>query len=58
MEAIKAHSTSGIDCGASGNRHLPGANQNCSSEANGVILVFSALPAQQKQDILNFLRSL
>ncbi len=58
MEAIKSHSNFGIDCGASGNRHLPGANQNCSSEANGVILVFSALPAQQKQDILNFLRSL
>jgi CxxC motif-containing protein (DUF1111 family) len=38
--------------------HAIGAHASNGSEANGVIQNFSALTASQKQDILNFLRSL
>jgi CxxC motif-containing protein (DUF1111 family) len=34
------------------------AHQSNGSEANGVITIFRNLPTQQKQDLLNFLRSL
>jgi CxxC motif-containing protein (DUF1111 family) len=50
LQAIRAHST---DCG------LLGGLVGCTgSEANGVINSFDRLSASQKQDILNFLRSL
>jgi CxxC motif-containing protein (DUF1111 family) len=49
MQAISAHST---DCGNHG-------NGSCTeSEANQVVRNFSALSNSQKQDLLNFLRSL
>lgn len=47
LEAIEMHASSGDD----GSPFPP-------SEANRVILIFNALPAQLKQDVLNFLRSL
>ena len=34
------------------------AHASSGSEANGVIAVYNALPSQQKQQLLNFLRSL
>jgi CxxC motif-containing protein (DUF1111 family) len=34
------------------------AHQSAESEANGVIRSFDGLPDSQKQDVLNFLRSL
>ena len=39
--------------------YLPlSSTQSCTSEANGVLSTFQSLPTPQKQDILNFLRSL
>jgi CxxC motif-containing protein (DUF1111 family) len=68
LEAIQAHSSSGSDCAitstfeqfkANGAFFLPFSfNQTCGSEANQVIQKFNALSTSQKQDILNFLRSL
>ena len=58
LEVIQAHASKGADCGPSANRRSPAANQNCSSEANAVIDAFNALSGAQKQDVLNFLRSL
>lgn len=58
MEAVQSHGSKGADCGPSANRRSPSANQNCSSEANAVIAAFNALTVAQKQDLLNFLRSL
>jgi CxxC motif-containing protein (DUF1111 family) len=55
LAAILAHASVGTDCGPAGSRHSSGS---CSSEANAVIAKFSALGAAQKQDLLNFLRSL
>jgi CxxC motif-containing protein (DUF1111 family) len=53
LQAIQAH-----DCGGS----QPGPNgpppPACASEANAVIARFNSLTQSQKQDILNFLRSL
>jgi CxxC motif-containing protein (DUF1111 family) len=49
MQTIAAHST---DCSG----HV---TSTCTeSEANSVVRIFNALPAAQKQDLLNFLRSL
>jgi CxxC motif-containing protein (DUF1111 family) len=51
LQAIRAHAT---DCGL-----LGGLLSGCvGSEANSVIDNFNALSASQKQDVLNFLRSL
>jgi CxxC motif-containing protein (DUF1111 family) len=58
MQAIQAHAAIGADCGPSANHRPAPANQNCSSEANAVIAAFNALTVAQKQDLLNFLRSL
>ena len=70
LQAIKAHSSDAFDCAATADAETfqmePGSNQMaaasstflCGSEANGVINNFNALSASQKQDILNFLRSL
>jgi CxxC motif-containing protein (DUF1111 family) len=51
LEAIKDHAST---CDPTATP----TNQNCGSEANGVIGKFNALTPGQKQDLLNFLRSL
>lgn len=69
LTAILAHSSPGNICTTSesfqqftasnGKVFQPfSVSQSCGSEANGVIQNFNALSASQKQDILNFLRSL
>ncbi len=56
LQAIAAH-YSPPGCG--GNlRFTLNRSQNCTSEANGVVHRFNALTTSQKQDLLNFLRSL
>lgn len=56
LGAIQAHASPN---GCSGNlRFTQTQNQNCTSEANGVINRFNGLSVSQKQDLLNFLRSL
>jgi CxxC motif-containing protein (DUF1111 family) len=52
VQAIQAHS----DCGSGPSNFF--SRGGCSSEANTTIAKFNALSASQKQDILNFLRSL
>lgn len=54
LQAIDAHSSMGPNCPSQG----PGTRPPCGSEANGVISAFNALTPAQKQDLLNFLRSL
>ena len=70
LTAIQAHASPTTDCvttqdfqqfdiNNSGFFFQPFAqSQTCGSEANGVISNFNALSSSQKQDILNFLRSL
>ena len=70
LTAIQAHSSPGNICVTTQNYlefstnggasyFQPFTNtQVCGSEANGVINNFNALSSSQKQDILNFLRSL
>jgi CxxC motif-containing protein (DUF1111 family) len=61
LHAIEAHADSSPGCGSSNQRSQFGqtaAENTCSSEANAVISQFHALSAGQRQDILNFLRSL
>jgi CxxC motif-containing protein (DUF1111 family) len=62
LQAIQAHADSGPNCGGVQPGGPPNGNPTpppgCSSEADGVITQFSHLTASQKQDILNFLRSL
>jgi CxxC motif-containing protein (DUF1111 family) len=56
MDAIQEH-----QCGNSGQNQpngFPGQNQTCGSEAAKVVTQFDALTSSQKQDLLNFLRSL
>ena len=53
--AIQAHASSDSHCRTT--FHFTG-DEVCGSEANVVILRFNALSSTQKQDILNFLRSL
>src|SRR5450631_343408 len=56
MQAIAQHSS---PRGCGGNlRFSQNQNQNCGSEANGVVQRFNSLSPSQKQDLLNFLRSL
>src|SRR5258707_15239585 len=69
-QAIAAHFSSGNVCVTTQNFQQFSVNggvsyfqpftqtQSCGSEANGVISAFNALNTSQKQDILNFLRSL
>jgi CxxC motif-containing protein (DUF1111 family) len=54
LQAILDHQSSGSVCTNQSNPRMSG----CGSEANQVIAAFSALSTSQKQDILNFLRSL
>jgi CxxC motif-containing protein (DUF1111 family) len=69
LQAILAHASPGNVCvtsesfqqftASTGQTFQPfSVSQNCGSEANGVIGNFKALSPSQKQDILNFLRSL
>jgi CxxC motif-containing protein (DUF1111 family) len=58
LQAIEQHASPGDNCLTSKGRSRSGQNQSCASEANVVISKFDALSAAQKQDILNFLRSL
>ncbi len=55
LVVIQAHRTEDKNCRPKLHSTAPEA---CSSEANAVILKFQALSLSQKQDILNFLRSL
>jgi len=56
MQAIQAHASTN---GCSGNERFTSNHlQNCVSEANAVVNRFNSLGANQKQDLLNFLRSL
>jgi hypothetical protein len=56
LSAILAHRSRNPDCGAAQLATSDGIA--CRSEANGVIENFGALKASEKQDVLNFLRSL
>ena len=68
LKAIQAHATQGFDCvisqdflrfTAGGELFQPSSQGlTCVSEANRVIDQFNALSTAQKQDVLNFLRSL
>jgi CxxC motif-containing protein (DUF1111 family) len=66
LQAIAAHADRSGDCSADTsaqftreNGHSDGStNHSCGSEADQVIQKFNNLTPQQKQDILNFLRSL
>jgi CxxC motif-containing protein (DUF1111 family) len=69
LQAIWAHASPGNVCvtsesfqqftASNGKTFAPfSASRSCGSEANGVIAKFGALSASQKQDVLNFLRSL
>jgi CxxC motif-containing protein (DUF1111 family) len=63
LQAIQAHASPN---GCGGNLRFSQSHsqsdhshdQNCGSEANGVVSRFNSLSAGQKQDLLNFLRSL
>jgi cytochrome c551/c552 len=68
QQAIAAHSTPGFDCvtlqsfslfQVAGQTFQPASlSFTCGSEANQVINAFNALSSSNKQDVLNFLRSL
>jgi CxxC motif-containing protein (DUF1111 family) len=69
LQAILAHQGDGGGCATTGDaetffqqgvgfQSAAAATFSCGSEANGVIRNFNALSPSQKQDILNFLRSL
>ena len=55
LMAITAHASAKKNCQA---KHNSQAAEACSSEANAVVQKFRALSTSEKQDILNFLRSL
>jgi CxxC motif-containing protein (DUF1111 family) len=62
LQVIQAHADSGINCGGAQSAGLPKSipppPPGCSSEADAVIAQFNRLTVSQKQDVLNFLRSL
>lgn len=62
VEAIEAHASSTDDRAhcveLREGGHIPLDRIACASEANGVIENYNHLPLEQKQDLLNFLRSL
>lgn len=70
LEAIQDHASNSRDCAATASAQVferePGdliytpasTTSFCGSEANNVVRNFNALSASQKQDVLNFLRSL
>jgi CxxC motif-containing protein (DUF1111 family) len=57
LQAIEAHTSQGSPCVYSQTQNSS-QYRTCGSEANIVIALFNALKPSQKQDILNFLRSL
>jgi CxxC motif-containing protein (DUF1111 family) len=60
LQAIEAHLSQGPSCVVSNSQSFQSSSQSrtCGSEASTVIEIFNALKSSQKQDILNFLRSL
>jgi CxxC motif-containing protein (DUF1111 family) len=68
LQAIEAHASQGASCVVLQSSYQFNANnqsfqissqdRTCGSEANGVIGIFNQLGNSQKQDLLNFLRSL
>jgi CxxC motif-containing protein (DUF1111 family) len=56
LTAILAHQSTNSACAPG--QTATSAGVACRSEANAVISTFEALPASQRQDLLNFLRSL
>jgi len=62
LQAIQAHMGTSLSCStppATAPTSSSGGNGGrCAAEANGVISAFDALRTSQKQDLLNFLRSL
>jgi CxxC motif-containing protein (DUF1111 family) len=56
LMAIEAHRSADQNCRA--NQLSSTLKESCGSEANGVIARFNVLSVAQKQDILDFLRSL
>lgn len=61
LQTIEAHMSSGNNCAVTAQAQASTAKDTatgCGSEANGVIRQFNNLNESQKQDILNFLRSL
>jgi hypothetical protein len=56
LQAILAHAGAGNDC--RDQHRLQLGQMNCGSEASAVIHNFKLLSPSQRQDILNFLRSL
>lgn len=60
LQAIEAHADCGGNARAGWNDrfHRSGSSGSCDSESNGVINNFNNLTPAQKQDLLNFLRSL
>jgi len=59
LTAIKAHSSKGTSCqGRQAASHPSASSTACTSEADLVIENFDSLTNTQKQDMLNFLRSL
>jgi CxxC motif-containing protein (DUF1111 family) len=58
LQAIQAHTSPNVRSGNQRFDRNPSSGRNWASEANGVITRFNALSAMQKQDLLNFLRSL
>jgi CxxC motif-containing protein (DUF1111 family) len=58
LQAIEAHGC-GFNFAASGSSPAPTSNnQNCGSEAQAVVANFNSLNSNQRQEILDFLRSL
>jgi CxxC motif-containing protein (DUF1111 family) len=56
LQAVEAHTSANENCRVTPISSV--LNESCSSEANAVIAHFNALSAPEKQDILDFLRSL
>jgi CxxC motif-containing protein (DUF1111 family) len=56
LAVIQTHASSNGGCRE--NSLAAGLNESCTSEANAVIARFNALPASEKQYLLDFLRSL
>jgi CxxC motif-containing protein (DUF1111 family) len=58
LQAIEAHACGSASVGPQTTTAPSSGNQNCTSEAQAVVGKFNSLTSSQKQDVLNFLRSL
>jgi mono/diheme cytochrome c family protein len=58
LAAIEAHTGTSLSCSTPPPSASSANGARCGAEANGVISAFQALRTSQKQDILNFLRTL